>query len=196
MQVLREKMTRLDDEIRKVVKPAEEPAVIQGEAELVLVKKRINKAELKKKIQEFNRNLELAQIAAKKEETQNEQATKSTADEESPLANYLKYKDLAYNQTTTFNIKLPLPKAYSLLFDAFKASDTIVKLLFNRGEICTFQKLKKGIENITKHTFSLNHLSQIKTVYPQAYLIKQEKLFIGFKNDYHLTEFRWSVSSI
>lgn len=43
-----------------------------------------------------------------------------------------------------------------------------------------------GIQNITKHNFTLKQLAQLKTIYPQAYLFKQEKLFIDFKNDFHL----------
>ncbi len=35
--------------------------------------------------------------------------------------------------------------------------------------------------------FAQNQLGQIKTVYPTAYNFKQEKLYIDFKNDYHLT---------
>ena len=82
--------------------------------------------------------------------------------------------------------KLTLPKTYGLLLDSFKGSDTILKMMFNRDEICTFLRLRMGIQNITKHNFTQQHLGQIKTVYPEAYVFKQEKLFIDFKNDYHL----------
>lgn len=105
--------------------------------------------------------------------------------EEIKIPAYQKFKDLA-DHDLDLTSTLTLPKSYSLLLDSFKGSDTIIKFLFNRDEICTFLKLRMGIQNITKHTFTQKHLGQLKTVYPQAYVFKQEKLFIDFKNDYHL----------
>jgi chromatin licensing and DNA replication factor 1 len=144
-------------------------------------------AELKEKMQRFNQNLN-----AVKENfsSQNEETTKSpqpavVINIESKAA-HIKFKDLA-SADMDISCTLTLPSSYSQLLDSFKGSDTIVKFLYNRQEVCTFLKLKMGIQNITKHTFGLNHLAQIKTVYPMAYLFKQEKMFIDFKNDFHLT---------
>lgn len=82
--------------------------------------------------------------------------------------------------------RLPMPTRYQRLLDDFRASDSIMKMLFGRSEICTFLKLSRSVQNQTKHNFGLKNLGQIKTVYPNAYEFKQEKLFIDFKNDYHL----------
>ena len=105
---------------------------------------------------------------------------------ETTTSAHIKFKDLASTEID-ISCTLTLPSSFSQLLDSFKGSDTIVKFLFNRQETCTFLKLKMGIQNITKHTFALTHLAQIKTVYPLAYLFKQEKMFIDFKNDFHLT---------
>jgi hypothetical protein len=101
---------------------------------------------------------------------------------------YLKFKHLVSEEIdqTNKSSSLPLPNKYEMLFNFFKGSDTISKLIYNRSEMCTFLKLKMGIQNITKHTFNLVNLGQIKHVFPLAYFYTQEKLFIDFKNDYHL----------
>lgn len=152
--------------------------------------KKVNMAELKQRMQKFNENLN-----AVKENFANQPAEVATAKSKvseqvtnipEPTPAHIKFKDLA-SADIDISCTLTLPSSYSQLLDAFKGSDTIVKFLYNRQEICTFLKLKMGIQNITKHTFSLSHLGQIKSVYPLAYLFKQEKMFIDFKNDYHLT---------
>ena len=147
--------------------------------------------ELKKKIESFNQNLlsiqnnfdKSTQQAEPKEKVAEPEPAIAQADTNMPA--YLKFKDLASAELDPSS-QLTLPSSFKLLFEAFKGSDTIIKFLFNRSEVCTFLKLKMGIQNITKHTFTTKHLSQIKTVYPEAYIYKQEKMFIDFKNDYHL----------
>jgi len=152
------------------------------------IKKTINSSELKQKIENFNKNLQAiqnsySQIESKAEISKEKDTNASIPQNDLPV--YLKYKDLASSDLDPSS-KLSLPKTYGLLLDSFKGSDTIMKMMFNRDEICTFLKLKMGIQNITKHNFTQQHLGQIKTVYPEAYVYKQEKLFIDFKNDYHL----------
>jgi hypothetical protein len=39
-----------------------------------------------------------------------------------------------------------------------------MKMMFNRDEICTFLKLKMGIQNITKHNFTQQHLDQARSL--------------------------------
>jgi len=39
---------------------------------------------------------------------------------------------------------------------------------------------------LSVRNFTQTTLGQIKTVYPLAYEIKQDKLFIDYKNDYHM----------
>jgi chromatin licensing and DNA replication factor 1 len=151
-------------------------------------KKKINSAELKQKIEQFNKNLLSIQTNNNPTEVQKDvskECTNTVSKSQDDLPVYLKYKDLASSDLDPSS-KLSLPKTYSLLLESFKGSDTILKMMFNRDEICTFLKLKLGIQNITKHNFTQQHLGQLKTVYPEAYIFRQEKLFIDFKNDYHL----------
>lgn len=200
LALIKTRFTRLDAKLAKSVAHNVEQ-VAESKAESIKApakpKQRLNKNELKQKIEQFNKNLleiqnEKAQeekgSASEVEEKVKEapvQVLETKKDKHEEIPAYLKYKDLATDEfdiTTT----LTLPKSYSLLLDSYKGSDTIVKFLFNRNELCTFLKLKTGIQNITKHNFTLKHLGQIKTVYPQAYIFKQEKLFVDFKNDFHL----------
>lgn len=45
---------------------------------------------------------------------------------------------------------LTLPYKYRLLEDMFKGMDTVVSMLHNRSEICTFAKLKSAVQEMTK----------------------------------------------
>lgn len=198
MDALKARIRRLDDAKARVLPPSSvesqpqqqqpesEPAAPVSEA--VTTKKRVNKAELKRRIEEFNRNLnqlQEEQCKQKQEEQSVRETAKAAETSAQQLPAYLKSKDLASEQID-LSSTLTLPKTYAMLLDCFKGSDTIVKFLFNRDEVCTFLKLKMGIQNITKQTFAHKHLAQLKTVYPEAYSLRYEKLFIDFKNDYHL----------
>lgn len=187
LEALKARMRRLDDaksrvlpEINKEQEAESAPVVPPAEA-----KKKLNKAELKRKIEEFNKNLAQFQEEIKPAENKETEKPKSVEPVPTQVPSHQKFKDLASEQVD-LSSTLTLPKSYSLLLDTFKGSDTIVKFLHNRDEVCTFLKLKMGIQNITKQTFAHKNLSQIKTVYPEAYLLRYEKIFIDFKNDYHL----------
>jgi len=45
---------------------------------------------------------------------------------------------------------LPLPHSYYVLGELFQSADTIVSWLTNRAEICTFDKLKSAVQDMTK----------------------------------------------
>jgi len=186
MEELKQRMSRLDEKVAKLKEdtPTTPVEVAAPEPAKAKPKKKVNMAELKAKIQSFNDNLLAAKENYEKTQKESEPAV-APADVDASAA-FVKFKDLA---SADIDIKctLTLPTAYSRLLDSFKGSDTIVKFLTNRQETCTFLKLKLGIQNITKHTFTHKNLGQIKTVYPLAYIYKQEKMFIDFKNDYHLT---------
>lgn len=49
-------------------------------------------------------------------------------------------------------------------------------MLFNRKETITFRKLKPAVQELLRHNFSLEHLSQIKSIYPDAFSFSQEKI--------------------
>lgn len=200
LEELKQRANRLDHKLSKLEKspeqtvpeadPVEPVTLAPVEANVEPAKKptrgkKINMAELKERMQKFNQKLDAVKENFSTEETQKvKQVELEIKEAEAPA--HLKFKDLA-SSDIDLSCTLTLPLSYAQLLDAFKGSDTIVKFLFNRQEICTFLKLKMGIQNITKHTFTLSNLAQIKTVYPLAYLFKQEKMFIDFKNDFHLT---------
>lgn len=186
MEELKQKMNRLDDKLSKIKEVQPGPELKQPEAAdqpaKPKAKKKVNMAELKAKLKSFNDNLIIAQENVENTKPAEPETTPSTT----TVSAFVKYKDLA-SKDIDIKCTLTLPSSYSKLLDAFKGSDSIIKFLNNRQETCTFLKLKLGIQNITKHTFTLKSLSQLKTVYPLAYIYKQEKMFIDFKNDYHLT---------
>ncbi|XP_015522438.2 DNA replication factor Cdt1 [Neodiprion lecontei] len=87
-------------------------------------------------------------------------------------AAYQKYQSLVESGTPT----LLLPYNYRLLAEAFRCVDTVVSLLFNRKEVITFKKLKPAVQELLRRNFTMDHLAQIKTVYPNAFVFNQEKL--------------------
>ncbi|XP_058790538.1 DNA replication factor Cdt1 [Phymastichus coffea] len=71
---------------------------------------------------------------------------------------------------------LPLPYKYRFLVEVFRSVDTVAAILYNRREIITFAKLKPAVQELMRRNFTVEHLAQIKSVYPQAYTFTQEKL--------------------
>lgn len=49
-------------------------------------------------------------------------------------------------------------------------------MLYNRKEVVTFNKLKPAVQELLRRNFTLEHLAQIKTIYPEAFVFNQEKL--------------------
>ena len=173
---LKARIQRFDAQHAKIINEEKKEIEAPQPSVKPVEKKKLNKEELKKRIEAFNQNLAQIQVQVETKEILEEKTTTSIE-----LPAFEKLKSLADPETTA----LSLPKSYSMLFDCFKGSDAIIKFLFDRDEVCTFLKLKMGIQNITKRTFTHKQLGQIKAVYPQSYLFKYEKLFIDFKNDYH-----------
>lgn len=71
---------------------------------------------------------------------------------------------------------LTLPYKYRTLAELFRSIDTVCQIMHNRKEIITFKKLKPAVEELIKRNIRESHLGQIKTIYPDAYKFKQEKL--------------------
>ncbi|XP_069186272.1 LOW QUALITY PROTEIN: DNA replication factor Cdt1 [Procambarus clarkii] len=71
--------------------------------------------------------------------------------------------------------ELLLPYKYRFVKEVFRAVDTVVSLLHNRQEVITYSKLKPAVQEMLRRTFEEHYLGQIKTVFPLAYLFKQEK---------------------
>ncbi|XP_076287367.1 chromatin licensing and DNA replication factor double parked [Lasioglossum baleicum] len=70
---------------------------------------------------------------------------------------------------------LPLPYNYRFLAEVFRCVDTVSAMLFNRKETITFKKLKPAVQELLRKNFTLEHVAQIKTMYPDAYEYHQEK---------------------
>ncbi|XP_025201253.1 DNA replication factor Cdt1-like [Melanaphis sacchari] len=73
---------------------------------------------------------------------------------------------------------LPLPLKYRILDELFKAVETVSSMMFVRKEKITFNKLKRGVQHMTRKNFTELHLAQIKTVVPDFFkfaLIKSPK---------------------
>lgn len=160
-------------------KPTVEAAPVQLKA--VNTKQKVSVDELKQRIQNFNNKLQ----KHKEKYADSDEARKTISDiqqKESEPA-YEKYHNLASKEYET---SLVLPVKFQSLYEMFKGSDTIVKFMHNRQEICTFHKLKTSVQNITKKNFTPANLGQIKQIYSNAYYFKQEKVFADMKNDYHL----------
>ncbi|XP_046544177.1 DNA replication factor Cdt1-like [Haliotis rubra] len=102
-------------------------------------------------------------------------------------------KDPAYMRHHTLASPIPptltLPYKYKLLMEMFRGMDTVVSMMHNRCEICTFSKLKVAVQTMTKRNFEQKNVQQIKHVYPSAYHYRQERVpCYGKKmSDYQLT---------
>ncbi|CAN7944602.1 unnamed protein product [Ixodes hexagonus] len=86
-------------------------------------------------------------------------------------AAYVRYHHL----TEPPSPSLTLPYSYKQLAEAFRCCDTVVTMLFNRKEACTFDKLRPAVEEMSKRRFGKEKLGQIKAVYPDSYILTQEK---------------------
>ncbi|XP_028812719.1 DNA replication factor Cdt1 [Denticeps clupeoides] len=87
---------------------------------------------------------------------------------------------------------LTLPFKYKVLAEMFRSMETIVGMLFNRTETVTFAKVKRGVQDMMHKQFDESHIGQIKTVYPSAYVFRQEKNIPTFsatmkRSSYQLT---------
>jgi len=89
---------------------------------------------------------------------------------------------------------LPLPLSYKAIAEFFRCCDTVVAMMHNRQEIITFNKLKKGVEEMTKKNFGEKFLRQIKCVFPQAYHYTWEKIVGKFGNKKSVHELQISAN--
>ncbi|KAK4877124.1 hypothetical protein RN001_009630 [Aquatica leii] len=78
--------------------------------------------------------------------------------------------------TSVIKDSLTLPYKYRRLAEVFRAMDTVCQILYNRKETITFKKLKPSIEQMLKVTITAKHLSQIRSIYPNAFDFQQQKL--------------------
>ncbi|KAH0561161.1 DNA replication factor Cdt1 [Cotesia glomerata] len=85
---------------------------------------------------------------------------------------YQRYQSISQSETPA----LSLPFSYRFLAEVFRCIDTVAAMLFNRKETITFRKLKPAVQELLRHNFTLEHLAQIKSIYPDAYNFSQEKM--------------------
>ncbi|KAF5895554.1 DNA replication factor Cdt1 [Clarias magur] len=139
------------------------------------------------------------ELAAKAHQRKEERAVEEeiSRDEQTPdhkvaegekLPAYQRYHTLAQDVPPG----LALPFKYKVLAEMFRSMDTIVGMLYNRSETVTFAKVKQGVQDMMHKRFEESHIGQIKTVYPSAYVMRQEKNIPTFsatvkKSAYQLT---------
>ncbi|KAG2186760.1 hypothetical protein INT44_002986 [Umbelopsis vinacea] len=88
---------------------------------------------------------------------------------------------------------LKLPDKYEALERIQYALDHTILFATAQNSICHFHKIRKPVENMSRRTFDLNHLAQIKHLEPNAYNMRPvrvlhegqriESLLIGFPED-------------
>ena len=67
------------------------------------------------------------------------------------------------------NRSLPLPLTYSRLLEVFRSTDTVVSMMFNKGERITLAKLAKNTTDIMNKKWTVEHLRKMICVFPQSY---------------------------
>lgn len=74
---------------------------------------------------------------------------------------------------------LRLPEKFETLIRLFNAVETAVSFFSAQGQVASFCKIKRPVENMSKKSFSLDHLAQIKYAYPDAYIYEAVRQFHG-----------------
>ncbi|XP_055628887.1 DNA replication factor Cdt1 isoform X2 [Toxorhynchites rutilus septentrionalis] len=69
---------------------------------------------------------------------------------------------------------LQLPYKYRSLAELFKCIDTVCSMFHNRKEQITFKKLKPAVQRMARKNLFESHLAQIKTLFPDAFVLSQE----------------------
>jgi len=140
------------EQVAQVEKVDKQKVIEEVEAPVEKEKKqKLTADELKEKVKNFRQKLQKHnEKFAKKSELEEK---KVAGDPPTPA--YEKYASLALNDETikTSNDdekKLTLPSKHQNLIELFKGSDNIVKFLYNRQEVCTYSKLKNGVQAMIK----------------------------------------------
>ncbi|KER21167.1 hypothetical protein T265_10444 [Opisthorchis viverrini] len=84
--------------------------------------------------------------------------------------------DLELTQTTEeLPPGLTLPHHLRLLLELFRSCDTVVSMLHNRLEMCSFDKLKPAVQEVVRRNFEESHIGQFLAVYPMVYVLRYDK---------------------
>ncbi|KAK3603934.1 hypothetical protein CHS0354_042946 [Potamilus streckersoni] len=151
-------------------------AEVKAKLSTAEVKARLAKAkkleQLKEQLIQFNKDkAELEKSRGPRLKKFEEIKIELDTDKSSAVPAYEKYHSLAAPTPPS----LTLPYKYKVLAEMFQSMDTVVSMLHNRTEICTFSKLKAAVQEMTRRNFEQKNVGQIKTVYPTAYHLRQEK---------------------
>ena len=92
-----------------------------------------------------------------------------------------RFKHLAQKTTTKAKSSFVLPGHFREVLEMFRCVDSILFLLYQRSEICTFEKLKRAVQEMSSKSFTEDHLAAMKTVLPTAFVFRQEKGLISLK---------------
>ncbi|XP_066916304.1 DNA replication factor Cdt1-like [Clytia hemisphaerica] len=110
----------------------------------------------------------------------------------SPQKAHEKYKHLTEkNVTSTFQ----LPQKYKLLLEMFRCADSVLFLLQQRSEICTFDRLKKSVQSMCGREFNQKHLATMKTVYPTGFVFRQERGLYTASGDGKTNNYQLSIEA-
>lgn len=133
------------------------------------------------------------ELAAKAQKRKEERKLSESSERKSIVQSaYQKYHTLAQAVPPG----LSLPYQYKVLAEMFRCMDTVVAMLYNRSEVPTFMKIKKGVQDMMHKHFEESHIGQIKTVFPEAYTLRQEKNIPTFNSSIKNGSYQLTVEPI
>nr|CAB3229571.1 DNA replication factor Cdt1 [Phallusia mammillata] len=172
-------------------------------AEKLLAKKKESKETIQESLKSKSNLKDLQETLLKMRDAKKKaKATKSKskAEKESnksaEVVKVVKKKDYAYSRFHTLAQEIPkglaLPFKYKILQEMFRSADTVIGMLFNRQETATWMKVQHSVKDMINKNFEKKDLGQIKHVFPEAYLYRQEKGIPTYSDhmkssDYQLT---------
>jgi len=163
------------DEAIELAKNKLTPA--QVKSQLTGIKGRNKLAVLREQLKTIQENSKTAEQQAAEAAAKKAAAEKKKASVEERAAREATPAHKAFHSLTAKDDgTLPLPFTYSFLAEVFRCTETIAAMLHNRQEVITVEKLKKGVETMTRKNFQLDFLKRIRTVFPSAYLYIWEQM--------------------
>ncbi|KAL3312939.1 replication licensing factor Cdt1 [Cichlidogyrus casuarinus] len=149
----------IEEEKKKLVSPQPKPRkkkLITEKESAALLEKIKKKAEQKAAYQRFAH-------LAKPDQTESENKAPEV--------------EIAAPATPKFtpNKSLPLPFHYANLYELFQSCETVVSMLHNRNEVCSFDRIKPSVEKIVRKNFDEEHVDQIVSIYPNCYSLRYDK---------------------
>ena len=181
------------DEAIELAKNKLTPA--QVKSQLTGIKGRNKLAVLREQLKTIQENSKTAEQQAAEAAAKKAAAEKKKASVEERAAREATPAHKAFHSLTAKDDgTLPLPFTYSFLAEVFRCTETIAAMLHNRQEVITVEKLKKGVETMTRKNFQLDFLKRIRTVFPSAYLYIWEQMVGKYGKKLNEYELRIAVN--